>query len=107
MTDAVTLMRFHGPGWELERGDMKYQLWAPQDGEIIDPNAHLLTSSAAPRDRWAASRHQHLGEDATEEEELYADSAFTRGDTAEDVLRIFPPDVRQMFERSIAEAARR
>lgn len=81
--DDVDDMKYHGPGWTLYDGeaDIDYLLWAPR-GKA--PNGEYLTE----RSDWAACYQDNNNED---------NGQFVKGDSMEEVLRVFPKDIAAYF----------
>jgi hypothetical protein len=70
-------LRYHGPGWTLETKGVEYLLWAPND----------------KRDHWAA---------CWQETEGGLDGNYVQGETAAEVLRVFPESIAVRFNKVLA-----
>lgn len=87
---------YHQPGWELitNRGSARetdYLIWAP--GEIH----HDGIPSGKRREGWRANWQTS--------DTLNGD--YVNGDSLEEVLKIFPPNVAAMFRTAILKEAKR
>lgn len=84
-------MTFHKPGWVLDLGDPErgtdkcYMVWGP--GEIV----HQDHPTGRYRTGWQSSWDSHAGQRGN----------VVKGDTLDEVLRIFPENVAQEFRRVI------
>lgn len=78
-------MKYHAPGWSLEHGGCRYQVWGP--GEIT----HDGTPMGRFRDHWASNWSNRSG----------SLGAFLREDSLEEVLKTFPLTIREVFREVI------
>ena len=91
MTDLPTPMKHHQPGWELtlhsgSTDEVKYTVWAP------GPAPHDgFPNNCVVREHWRARVERDHG----------WDTASKRSQTLDDVLRIFPDEVADLFTQVI------